>query len=145
MNRKGFTLIEMLAVVILLAVLMGIAVPAYQKYIVSSRNSSYKTAEQSMVKAGTAAMLDCVNSMGSDMCLDKRMPQNEGDSTTITLKELIDNGYMNKIKDPKRRSEFCDAEKSYAYVKKNKLADGGGYTYYACLICDGYKSKDCIE
>lgn len=145
MSQKGFTLIEMLAVVILLGILLGIAVPSYQKYISNSRQRSYKTAEQSLVNAATDAMLECVNHMSSEECVNKTMPQQEGDSTRITLRELIDLGYMNRIKDPKKTSQFCDSEKSYAYVKKNKLEDGGGYTYYACLVCSDYQSKDCEE
>lgn len=145
MNRKGFTFIEMLAVVLLLGVLIGIAIPAYQNYIVTSRQRSYKTAEQSLIKSATDVLLECASHMSSEECANKEMPQQEGESTKVTLKEMIDSGYLKEIKDPKKSNQFCDTNKSYAYVKKNKLEDGGGYTYYACLVCSDYQSKDCME
>ena len=40
-NNKGFSLIEILAVVVILGIVMLIAVPAVSNYIISSRKSSY--------------------------------------------------------------------------------------------------------
>ena len=41
MNKKGFTLIEILTVIIILGILMIIAVPAVSKYILESRETTY--------------------------------------------------------------------------------------------------------
>ena len=43
MNKKGFTLIELMAVIIILGVLMIIAVPSVTKYIEESRKNGYVT------------------------------------------------------------------------------------------------------
>ncbi len=40
-NRKAFTLIELLAVIIILGILMIIAVPAVTKFITDSRKETY--------------------------------------------------------------------------------------------------------
>ena len=40
-NEKGFTLVEVIAVVIIIAVIMLIAVPSYSEYVASSRKSAY--------------------------------------------------------------------------------------------------------
>lgn len=40
-NKKGFTLIEIIAVVIILAVLMSVAVPSVLKYIDSADDAKY--------------------------------------------------------------------------------------------------------
>ena len=46
-NNKGFTLIEILAVIIIIGILMIIAVPAVTQYITNSRNFSFaKTADK---------------------------------------------------------------------------------------------------
>lgn len=42
-NNKGFTLIEILAVIIILGIIMLITIPAVSKYILSSKKSSYAT------------------------------------------------------------------------------------------------------
>ena len=53
MNKKGFTLIEILAVVIILGILMIIAIPSVTSYIESSRKSAYvKTIKDLMASAG---------------------------------------------------------------------------------------------
>lgn len=41
MNRRGFTLVEVLAVVAILAVLAGIAIPAVYRYVIKGRENYY--------------------------------------------------------------------------------------------------------
>jgi len=49
-NNKGFSLIEILAVVVILGIVMLIAVPAVSNYIISSRKSSYVSTIDSYLK-----------------------------------------------------------------------------------------------
>lgn len=49
MNRKGFTLVEVMAVLIILGVVLLIAVPSVSSYIVDSRKSNYYTTANSYV------------------------------------------------------------------------------------------------
>ena len=41
MNKKGFSLIELLAVLVILSILMLVAIPAIQRYIENSRRDTY--------------------------------------------------------------------------------------------------------
>ena len=43
MNNKGFSLVELLAIITVLGLIMGIAIPAYQKYVTNSRKTGYNT------------------------------------------------------------------------------------------------------
>lgn len=143
LNKHGFTLVELLAVVIILSIIMAIAIPAYQSYIATSQKESFKTAEKSLIEASTTAMLECVNHRKTSFCKNKKFPQNDDEYTLISMQELIENGYIDPIHDPVHRGKYCDSENSYGYVLKNKESGSGGYTYYSCLKCNGYESKEC--
>ena len=60
MKNKGFTLIEVLAVIIILGVILLIAVPSYTAYINSSRKSGYYTDISSYIESlkGTIMLRD---------------------------------------------------------------------------------------
>ena len=49
-NEKGFTLVELLAVIVILGLLMAIAIPSVTKYIVDSRK---KTLVQTIIYLDT--------------------------------------------------------------------------------------------
>lgn len=142
-EEMGFTLIEMLAVFVILAILIGIAIPAYYTYFRSVEKEAYRSAEIDLTESATTAMLECVNDRGNEFCKGKRFPQNDDEYVKLTLKELIEASYMDPIHDPKNRRKYCDEENSYAYVIKNKESESGGYSYFACLKCDSYTSEDC--
>ncbi len=46
LNRKGFTLVELLAVIIILAIVVGITIPAVLKTIGSTRQKAFETAAE---------------------------------------------------------------------------------------------------
>ena len=54
MNKKGFTLIEILAVIIILGILLLIVVPSVSSYIESTRKSSYVQTIKEILKSAGA-------------------------------------------------------------------------------------------
>ena len=57
-NRKGFTLVELLAVIVILGLLMAIAIPSVTKYITQSRKKTLISSVDSYVTAVTTAVND---------------------------------------------------------------------------------------
>ena len=52
-SKKGFSLVELLAVIVLLGLILLIALPSYDKYIDKLAESAYTTNEkQSMISGG---------------------------------------------------------------------------------------------
>ncbi len=146
-RNKGFTLIEMLAIVVILGVLMGIGIMTYSSYVGKTKNKAYDLAEESMRNSAMSAIADCLTGGSRDFCAAHTIPEDQYTYEVIKLKELIDDEYIDEIKDPYNTDKICDSSLSYVYLsnKKDYAAENNlDLTYKVCLICSKYKSKDCL-
>lgn len=96
MKQKGFTLVELLAVIIILGAISLVVVPSIQRSLNKSNDQAY-TAQvsniESSAKNWAADHLDLL--------------PNNGGSTTVTIGELIDGNYLEKdIQNPKTKEAF---------------------------------------
>lgn len=124
MNKKnGFTLVELLAVIIIIGILLLIAIPSVTKYLNRGSKEYYNSLENDILLAGR------------DYLNDYRtlLPKEIGNVTVISLDELLGNKYIDNVQDDKGKT--CDAKVTVKKTGKNK------YEYYSCLICDDYQSK----
>ncbi len=110
-TKKAFTLIELLAVIIILGVLMIVAIPAVTSYIQNSRKSSYVTTAQN-VMSGARTM---VNSGKLDVY--------DPDTTYYIPYKMIQ--VENAVQSP-----YGDIEKAYVVV----VREGDGFNYYWTCI-----------
>ena len=83
-NKKGFTLIEIIAVVIIIGIIALIAIPSVSSYINNTRNTTYKAHEKTMEEAAQALTIEVINGKDS-FALPKR-----GDHAEVFLNELVD-------------------------------------------------------
>ena len=121
MNR-GFTLVELLTVIVLIAIVSGLAVFGYQRLFGNAEDHYYSALEKNIMLAG------------SDYYVDHRDKLPVADETReITLGDLVDSRYINPIMDSNGNS--CDKGKVYAYRENNR------YVYEVCLECDNYQSE----
>ena len=85
LNKKGFTLVELLAVIAILAILMVIAIPGVLTLFNNAKDNAFRTELQSIVKAAKQQwMADNITSAGV------KSYGNNGGDTCITLE--IDKG-----------------------------------------------------
>lgn len=141
MKRKnGFTLIEMLGVMILLGILTTLAVSSYSSYLTKTKIKAFTMEEKSMRDATESAYIDCVsNHPNNTFCKNHSMVDTIGETDTVYLKELIQDQYIDIIKNPYDTEEECDMEKSYVFVEKSNTKTA----YQVCLICGKNKSNEC--
>ena len=124
-NKKGFTLVELLAVIVILGLLMAIAIPSVTKYITQSRKKTLISSVDSYVTAVTTAVND--NEFGAmskeDTMYYVPVSNNENNSC-VSLEKGGTDPFGNWMQ---------------AYVVVNYDADKYSYDYYFTFFDDaGY-------
>ena len=143
-NRKGFTLIELIAVVVILGVIALIAVPAVTYYLSGAQNDAYKIAEQNLADAAYNMFADCAGVGDLEVCSQYSVPDG-GSYVTVPASVLIANGYLDPIADPASQGSYCDENNSFAIIMNDTTETdfNAKLSYKACLSCSKYQSTDC--
>ena len=132
LNKKGFTMLELLAVIIILGIVMTLAYMGVSKYLEQARDATYEDFENNITTGVTNYLIDHTSYI-----------PNEGESLVVDVEKLVCEGYIENLQDPRESARTCNLE-SYALVKRN---NNTGYNmdieYSACLKCSGYKSPAC--
>jgi len=124
MKKRGFTLVELLAVIVILGTIAMIFIPNTIKLLKENNLKIYKVKENELLKAAKSyAEYD-------DNFIE---PTSSEPVRYITMPTLVSGNYMNKILDTTSGNE-CNA-----FVKVT-LSSIYGYDYEACLLCDEYKT-----
>ena len=113
LNKKGFTLIEMLITIAILAVLSLIAIPTVNSLIKRQQDNAIKE----IIESVETSALNYVKENKWDLAWIKCSNTTDTDSEDITIKELVETDYLSQIpKNPKDQKEF-DLENNNYYVK----------------------------
>ena len=105
-NKKGFTLMEMLIVVAIIAILIAIAIPTFA----SSLNKARVATDEANIRSGYASVM-------TDVLTDENYSVEGGTAVTATYK-LNKDGSVTKITD-----KVTDAADPYTTVGKNDNAE----------------------
>ncbi len=96
MNNKGFTLVELLTVIIVLAAISLVVIPAVNNSLNKSNEQAYDVQISTIESAAKSWLADNIS----------RIPDN-GEEVVITLGELQDGNYVDKeLENPKTKSPF---------------------------------------
>lgn len=130
MNKKGFTFIELLAVLILISIVILIAVPSIKYADKKLHEKSYKTKSELILNAAKEygddykeiILYSSYGTVYTDPSSGSTYP-----SVTITVRDLLNNGYVTKDNDIKEndildpRNDTSMLDKSITvYIKKNR-------------------------
>lgn len=123
-KKNAFTLVEVLAVVVILGIIVLIFVPNTKKILNENNTKIYKIKEKELIKAAADYVNYDKNFNFPTIITEKY----------VTMPQLIAGSYMNKI------LSTSTGEECIAFVRVTK-SDVYGYNYEACLICDEYTSN----
>ena len=124
MNNKGFTLVEMLAVVAILGMLTTLAAIAYSKYIDKTKDDAYKILAESAANA--AEEYNMVH-FGT---------------TTVTLETLVEDQFLESVTDPNDKSKKCTGSVKITHKTNNTGLDTEYFD--VVLLCPKHKNKYCF-
>lgn len=119
MNKKGFTLVELLAVVAILGLLATLAVPNIMKISSNMKIEMYCSKVDLVLKNANMFGDDNLNKIKKATGV-----VNGGNSscyTTVTVKDLVDYGYISKEKNDK--DKVCSSSTSTCPYIKNPFDD----------------------
>lgn len=99
MNKKGFTLIELIAVITIIALLAVIIVPTINSSISNSKQAAYETQISQIEDAAKKYMIN-----------NSELLPNSGNTTKININTLVKEGFLskkdNKIINPINNNEM---------------------------------------
>ena len=135
-NNRGFTLVELLAVIILLSIIMGIGTFSVTKIINSSKEKDYQKLIGEIGNALEVYYQEC-----------KFMNNNCDSDNTITLQFLVENGYLKgnatgnggnmTLVNPKERDvNISDCQIKYEFENGNIKIEAINQTGSCPVTCD---------
>lgn len=103
--KKGFTLVELLAVIVILGIIAVITIPRIQDVLQESQDDSYNLLSEKLVDKAK----DYVNDNRLDEQVTATAP------VDVYIYQLVDSGYIeNKdLEDPRESGDYIDPDNSY--------------------------------
>ncbi|MDD7102462.1 MAG: type II secretion system protein, partial [Firmicutes bacterium] len=88
-QKRGFTMIELLAVLVILGIIMVIAVPSVVGYLQDSKQKYYEQLEDSVMTAGKEYFSDHRS----------LLPRENGQIYSVDIADLVTDGYTSDVLD----------------------------------------------
>ncbi len=120
MNNKGFSMVELLAVIALLGILSGIAIGAATRYQQKAKTQAYETLVKSAKEAAEEYVMD------------------HPSATTVNFDTLVADGYLENATDPGTKNTDCEGT---VEIKKEtgKASKLGKNSYKVYICCSDYQ------
>ena len=103
-NKKGFTFVELLSVIVILSILATIGIATANHFLSSAKEKYYKSQEGLITLAGKQYFTDYRN----------ELPKEIGEKTYVTIETLYSKKYLDKVVNNK--SEKYDLGETYYYL-----------------------------
>ena len=126
-NKKGFTFIELLSVIVILSILVTVGIATTNHFLSSAKEKYYKSQEDLITLAGKQYFTD----------YRSELPKEIGDKSSVTIATLYAKKYLDKVKDynGKECVSTSDDITNRVYAIKTGVAK---YKYYTIFKCADY-------
>lgn len=132
LNSKGFTMIEIMAVVVILGILAGVAIPSVFKYVRKTRTQSYEIMQSSLYDGARNFTLDENNYL--PLCTSGYADIENFDNMLVDLK------YVERLTDPVDNSKQCTYNVYGCMESEPSMDSLASYKYKVQLKCTDYKN-----
>ncbi len=120
MKKSGFTLVELLGIIIILGLILAISVPAINSYIDKTEDNSLALLTENLKGAAQNYLADNMD----------QIPEVEGEETVITLEMLVQGNYIDaNIENPKTHKKM-----SYTNTTITVSYEAGSYRYDVNIV-----------
>ena len=128
MKKTGYTLIELLAVIVILGVVGGAAIFSYTQYSKHARDKAYENLEETLFEGAQNYYMDHIDKLVSGASIDSNT--------------LINGNYIDKLADPGDNNGSCNG--SVRLEENAGSFDIADYKYYVSLQCKRFKINDVV-
>ena len=125
-NNRGFSLVELLAAIVIMGILTGVAIVSVSYLLSKAEKEYYKAQEDEIIMAAKSYTQDNRNFL----------PKRVGQKKQVYLKTLQSKKYIGDVVD--RNKKKCDPDQSYVQVYRYSK---NNYSYVANLVCTRYTSE----
>ena len=129
-KKKGFTLIEIIATIVILGIMSVIAIASVNGIIQKGKDEHYKAIEENS-KLATESYVQTNRD---------ELPKNIGEKKKIPLRTLVEKNYIEAPEDYYNKQ--CNLDNSYVIVYKYSKT---GYSYTTYLDCPSYNNKEELD
>lgn len=123
MNKKGLTLVELIAVIAIIALLALIIYPQVTKLLAGSKTDTNSIQEKSIRDAAETYLADNIGTISF-----------ESNTAIVTLKTLVDGGYLSGTIKNTRNNRNYNLQSSIVTISRTGTSPNYSYTYRVTLV-----------